>query len=140
MWWKQYGLVVGLVLVAVGASDVLPAAAQGIQGVVTAGQTVKDTVQSIVYMVGSLFIIGGVLDMRHGASFGNVAITFLAVIVIVAIALFADEIIAIIKPGAAAGWTIDTFPHATAWNEVGQVVEQWGWLALGTMGIRRLRR
>lgn len=140
MWWKRYGLVVGLALVAVGLSDVVPAGAQGIQGVVTAGQMVKDTVQTVVVMLGSLLVIGGVIEMRHGASFGSIALAFFGVVLIVAIALFADEIIALIKPGAAAGWTAAALPQPAYGDGIGQVLEQWGWLALSTIGIRQLRR
>jgi hypothetical protein len=140
MWWKRYGLVLGLAMLAVGASDIVPAGAQGIEGVVAAGKVVKDTVQTIVYMVGSLLVIGGVIEMRHGANFGSVALAFFGVVLIVAIALFSDEIIALIKPGAAAGWSAGGLPAPGYWDGSGQVLEQWGWLALNTIVIRRVRR
>jgi hypothetical protein len=140
MTWKHCGLVlVVALLVGEGGGPLLAeAATAGIPGVVNAAALVKDTIQVVVSILGTLMIIGGVFEMRHGVGFGSIALAFLGVVVVVAIALFADDIVQLIRPGAAAGAVFGGAP-SPAWTGLGEMAEQLGWLTGLAVLLRRAR-
>jgi hypothetical protein len=97
------GSVLGLVLL-IGLSLSAEAATRGIPGVMTAATQMGDTVKAIGYVLAPVLIIVAILAARteHGA--GALLSIFFALIA-VGVIVFADEIVATIKPGAASAAT-----------------------------------
>jgi uncharacterized membrane protein YgdD (TMEM256/DUF423 family) len=131
--WDAVGL---LALLTLMAALPLEAATRAIPGITNAAAQVADTIKTIGYLVAPVLIICAVYEARQHAGFG-VMFSIVGVILVVGIILFSDEIVAFIKPGAAAAGTLIPIPTLAGWWDLGQQLVSVSGLA---EGIRRVRR
>jgi uncharacterized membrane protein YgdD (TMEM256/DUF423 family) len=131
--WHGVGLLALLGLLAAGP---LEATTRAIPGITNAAAQVSDTIKTIGYLIAPVLIICAVYEARQHAGFG-VMFSIVGVIVVVGIILFADDIVAFIKPGAAAASPLLPSPTLAGWWDLGQQCLSVSGLA---EGIRRVRR
>ena len=113
-------------------------ATRGIPGVTTAATMVGDTLRAIAVIIAPVLIIAAIYEARQHAGLGIVFSIF-GVLLSVGILIYADEIVAFIKPGSAAAFTSLLIPQSMGWGAWWQLGQQL--LSVGALaeGIRRAR-
>jgi hypothetical protein len=138
---QKWSLIVGLVLLlevvlVVSAS----ASTAGIPGISTTGRALTDTIKGIGYFLSIVLIIAAIAIVHHGQSIGGVLVGLLGAGLVVAVILFAEDIVNFVKPDAAAaftgGWPLDA-GLTQAWCDLGTQIL---WYAGNSWTLMRLRR
>ena len=143
MTWKWSGIVIGLVLVTGMTWCVAAeAATRGIPGITSAATMWGDTIKTLGWIATPALIIVAVLELRRESGWG-VAFSVFGALLVVGIVLFADDIVATIKPGAAlamSGSVVPNLPSWAAWWGLGQQLLSVLGLAEGIRRARHARR
>jgi hypothetical protein len=143
MSWKRWELVLLLGVLAVlgwGASDAM---ASTLTVVTTPVKSIVATVQEVGWYVAPLLFVGMLFHAHHqgGISLG-VILEIVGVVLIVAIVVYASDIITWIRPQAAAASTGLLLVEAplALWEVFGPQLLTWASLTLGVRYVRRARR
>jgi hypothetical protein len=104
--------------------------------VTTPVKNIVGAVQEVAWYLAPVLLLGTLYHAHHGGIGIATLIEIIMMVLVIAIAVYAQDILAWIKPGAAAAATPGFTAPLLLWQEFGQ---QWMALAALTIGIRHVR-